>query len=202
MVTEPLSPDSLYVVAPAVAGAIEVAHKGLATCNNLDSFIVCSSKAITGLPPDSSIRVTPVENALKNAGFEAQNILPWAPSSSQAVEPRVSADYAHGGAQSLEESGGESGVYQDATELTPGHTYTVSAWVMGSPGASSMAQLEVYDPDANMTTFSPWVQIFPQWQLLSVPATENRAGRLQVRLLRNNGTGTVYWDDVNVEEVQ
>ena len=198
-ITEPLSPDSLYVVTAFVGGEIAGAHKGPGTCSRLDGFVVCSSRSLPDVPADSSIEAKPVDNALKNAGFEGPDVLPWVPY--QSTVPTMDDHHSHSGIQSLAETGGEGSVYQDITGLTPGKTYAVSAWVMGSPGATSTAQIAVYDPGSVLATFSTAVQLFPGWQLLSVSNHESSSGILRVHLFRNKGTGTIHWDDVRVEQV-
>jgi hypothetical protein len=47
----PLSPDSAYVVTPAIAEQIAKGPTGGDKCHDLDGFILCSPKTDFGLPP-------------------------------------------------------------------------------------------------------------------------------------------------------
>jgi Family of unknown function (DUF6311) len=51
--TQPLSPDSVYVVSPSVASVIAFGPTGPTACHPLDGFIVCSTKMDGGLTFDS-----------------------------------------------------------------------------------------------------------------------------------------------------
>src|SRR5271157_118884 len=48
---QPLSPDSAYVVTPAIAAQIESGPTGEGKCHDLDDFILCSPKTDFGLSP-------------------------------------------------------------------------------------------------------------------------------------------------------
>ena len=50
---KPLSPDSAYVVSPAVAWIIAAGPTGPNACHTLDGFILCSTKTDFGLGPGS-----------------------------------------------------------------------------------------------------------------------------------------------------
>ena len=49
---QPLSPDTAYVVTPALAAVIARGPTGPGKCHVVDSFILCSSKTDFGLPPE------------------------------------------------------------------------------------------------------------------------------------------------------
>jgi len=53
LLQKPLSPDSVYVVTPAIAGMIEAGPSGPNVCHPLDGFILCSSRTDFGLEPAS-----------------------------------------------------------------------------------------------------------------------------------------------------
>jgi hypothetical protein len=53
LMEKPLSPDSAYVVSPAVARIIAAGPTGPSACHTLDGFILCSTKTDLGLGPGS-----------------------------------------------------------------------------------------------------------------------------------------------------
>ena len=53
LMREPLSPDSAYVVSPAIAWIIAAGPTGPTACHTLDGFILCSAKTDFGLGPGS-----------------------------------------------------------------------------------------------------------------------------------------------------
>ncbi len=93
---------------------------------------------------------------------------------------------------------GLGSVYQDVTSLEPGATYTVSAWVSASSGATAPAQLTIYDPSANVASSSPFVTVGQGWQNISQSFTAGREGTARLHLLRGPGSGTIYWDDIHI----
>jgi hypothetical protein len=191
--TAPLSSDSAYVVAPSVAALIGEGPTGLGKCHDLDRFILCSSKTDFGLSP---ALITPELRGVGNAGFEDSDLSPWM--SFQNVAQGITTAQAHTGTHSLAQTAGAGSAYQDATGLEPGMTYVVSGWVAASPGATATAQLATYDPGTDIAAFSPVMQPYPGWQLVSRPVTVGRRGEIRVHLFRNQGSGTIYWDDVHI----
>lgn len=136
-----------------------------------------------------------VLNGFSNADFEKGHLEPWKPY--QGVHASITSENHHGGFYSLAESDGSGSVYQDITGLQPGKTYRITAWVSASPGATAPAQIAVWDPTANVARFSDAVMPNPTWQPIEM-AMSNTAGTLRIHLFRQQGTGTVYWDDVQV----
>jgi hypothetical protein len=67
-------------------------------------------------------------------------------------------------------------------------TYIVSAWVATLPGATATAQLATYDPGIDVAVFSPVVQLFPGWQLVSQLVTVDRTGKIRSTFLATKGT--------------
>jgi hypothetical protein len=193
MTRQPLSPNSAYVVSPAVADLIAQGPTGAGKCHDLDRFILCSSKTDFGLSP---ALITPERRAVGNEGFENSELSPWM--SFQNVVQGITAAQAHTGAHSLAQTAGAGSAYQDATGLEPGVTYVVSAWVAASPGATATAQLATYDPGTDVAVFSPVVQLHSGWQLVSQIFTVGQTGRIRVHLFRNQGYGTIYWDDLRI----
>jgi hypothetical protein len=57
LLEKPLSPDSAYVVSPAVARTIAAGPTGPSACHTLDGFIVCSTKTDFGLGPGPPLEV-------------------------------------------------------------------------------------------------------------------------------------------------
>ena len=131
-----------------------------------------------------------------NGDFESGAIAPWM--SFQDVRANVSSDRAHGGKHSLAETDGAGSLYEDVTGLEPGRRYWISAWASASPGATAKAQIAVFDPVANVATFSDTLSLTPAWQLLKHSVVASSAGTLRIHLFRLGGTGTVYWDDVHI----
>jgi hypothetical protein len=192
---QPLSPDSAYVVTPALAARIAQGPTGPGKCHDLDRFILCSTKTDFGL---SSVLMGPetrLENAIANSSFEDGDLSPWSPV--WEVNARVSAERAHNGSHTLAETGVGS-VYQDVTGLEPGRNYTVSAWLAGSPNATATAQLIAYDPSDNSATSSPLLNTGSSWQNVSRSFTAGREGTVRVHLSRGPGSGTIYWDDIHI----
>jgi len=193
LTTGQLSSDSAYVVAPSVATLIAEGPTGTGKCHDLDRFILCSSKTDFGLSP---ALITPELRAVGNAGFEDSDLSPWM--SFQNVVQGITTAQAHTGTHSLAQTAGDGSAYQDSTGLEPGMTYIVSAWVAASPGATATAQLATYDPGNDVAVFSPIVHLYPGWQLVSRLVTVGRTGNIRVHLFRNQGYGTIYWDDVRI----
>jgi hypothetical protein len=161
----------------------------------LDHFVLCSAKTAFGLSP---VLMTPeqrVENAVANPGFEDGDTAPWSTNGAKAAVGTVTA---HRGKFSLAETGAGT-VYQDINGLEPGATYTLSAWVSGSAGDRTSAQIIVYNPSDNSSASSQTVSSNPRWQLLSRSFTVGREGAIRIHLARGPGDGTVYWDDVHIE---
>ncbi len=133
-----------------------------------------------------------------NGDFESGNLSPWKPY--QQVDASIVRDHKHGGNYGLAESEEPGSVYQDISGLEPGKRYRVVAWVSGSPGATAPAQIAVWDPVANVASYSGAVIPNANWQSLEMGATANASGTLRIHLFRQQGSGTVYWDDVQVYE--
>ncbi len=59
---QPLSPDSVYVVTPAIAAQIAQGPTGEGKCHDLDGFILCSPKTDFGLSPQLKLQGADVAN--------------------------------------------------------------------------------------------------------------------------------------------
>jgi hypothetical protein len=192
---KPLSPDSAYVVTYMLAQQIAQGPTGPGKCHNVDQFILCSPKTDFGLSP----LVDPgelLQNPLADADFEEPTLSAWP--TFQNVTAVVSSARAHSGTHSLAETAGAGSVYQDLFGLTPGQIYQVVAWVAGTPGTTATAQISIYDPGANVATFSIPLTPKENWQMISHSARVSSQGILRVHLFRNPGSGTIFWDDVRV----
>src|SRR5271169_6046193 len=121
-----LSPDSVYVVTPQLAGLIAQGPTGPGKCHDLDRVILCSTKTDFGLSPVLMTPQARLDKAIANPGFEDGGISPWSPV--WEVNAAANTERAHSGTHSLAENGTGS-VYQDVTSLEPGATYIVSAWI-------------------------------------------------------------------------
>ena len=192
---QPLAPDSAYVVTPELADAIAHGPTGPGKCHDLDNFILCSTKTDFGLSPVLMAPEQRVEHAVANAGFEDGDVAPW---STNGVEASVTSAHARTGSYSLAETNGAGTVYQDINGLVPGGTYTLSAWVSIAAGASTTAQLTIYNPSDNSAVSSPAVHGDPAWQRLSKSFVVGREGAVRIHLARGPGADAVYWDDVQI----
>src|SRR5271167_860760 len=192
---EPLSPDSAYVVTPELAGRIGAGPTGPGKCHDIDRVILCSTKTDFGLSPVLMTPEARLESAIANPGFEDGSVSPWSPV--WEVSASVRSTRAHSGTHSLAETGTGS-VYQDLTSLEPGATYTVYAWVSASPDATAPVQIAVYDPTSNVASSSPFLTPGTDWEKVSHSFTAGAEGTVRLHLLRGPGSGTVYWDDIQI----
>lgn len=139
---------------------------------------------------------------LPNGGFETGELAPWVPF--QSVQAVVDTMQVRSGKFSLAESGAKGSVYEDVKGLAAGVTYTVSAWVSASPDATATAQIAVFDAGNNVASFSDAMTPKPAWQLLKYDfkVSANSQGIARIHLFRNDGKGTIFWDDVQIERAQ
>jgi hypothetical protein len=135
-------------------------------------------------------------DGVANGAFEDVTPSPWLPM--RELQGGVTAAQAHSGRQSLAETAGAASAYQDVSGLEPGRRYTVSAWTLASAQATATAQIAVFDPGANVATFSQPIGSSGSWRLLTHSVTVSSQGVLRIHLFRNKGSGTVYWDDVRL----
>jgi hypothetical protein len=192
----PLSPDSAYVVTPALAEVIALGPTGPGKCHDLDGFILCSVKSDFGLSARLKTTSERLHDSLIDPGFEDSNLVEWP--SFLAVKVAVATDRARTGLHSLAQTDGDGSVYQDIKGLEPRKWYLVSAWVSASPGATSTAQIALWDPGTNVSTESPPFHPSTEWQLLTHSMAASSSGTLRLHLFRRGGTGSIYWDDVSV----
>ena len=131
-----------------------------------------------------------------NAGFETGKPAAWAVYG--GVVGGVKTGQAHTGSFSLYETSGVGGFSQNATGLIPGQQYVVRAWVKGTAGTSAKARLLVDDTTGGgANTFTP-VTVTTTWQRLQANFKATATGKVRIKLDRTAGTGTLYWDDVEV----
>ena len=195
---ERLSPDSAYVVTAALAALIAQGPTGPGKCHDLDRVILCSVRTDFGLSSTLMSPAARLQSAIGNSGFEGGEVRPWVPYLN--VKAEVTSAITHSGKYSLAESVSSGSVYEDVNGLHPGSTYTVSAWVLGSPGASATAQVAIYDPGTNSAAFSLPTHVSASWQLVTQSLTIGSLPTIRLHLFRNEGSGTVYWDDVHIYE--
>ncbi len=134
------------------------------------------------------------ENGVANPGLEDGTTSPW---STNGARTAVSTVTAHGGSYSLAMTGAGT-AYQDINGLEPGATYTVSAWVAGTAGTSTSAQLMILND--NVTSSSPVIQTSPAWRQLASSFKVGREGAIRINLARGPSDGTVYWDDIHLSQ--
>jgi len=137
-----------------------------------------------------------------NGGFENGTMDPWTPF--QSVQAALGGNQVHGGKFSLAESAAKGSVYQDAIGLVPEAGYTVSAWVSASPDATATAQIAVFDAGSNVANFSDTIHPATSWQLLKYEFKVSAAshGVARIHLFRNDGAGTIFWDDVRMARTE
>jgi hypothetical protein len=184
------------VVTPALAEVIALGPTGPGKCHDLDGFILCSVKTDLGLSARLKTTSERLHDSLVDPGFEDSNLDDWP--SFLAVRVAVATDRARTGLHSLAQTDGDGSVYQDIKGLEPGKSYLVSAWVSASPGATSTAQIALWDPGTNVLTESPPFHPGTEWQLLTHSMAASSSGTLRLHLFRRGGTGSIYWDDVSV----
>jgi Carbohydrate binding domain len=142
-----------------------------------------------------------VSSGITDGGFELADVSDW--TRYQEVRGEASSARAHSGKQSLEEIKGAGSFYQDVIGLQPGHTYSVTAWVSGSTDGEAAAQIAVYDPTANVATFSPSLRATPEWRLIThsfTLSTAEMARSARIHLFRVDAPGILFWDDVTLYE--
>jgi hypothetical protein len=128
---------------------------------------------------------------LWNGTFEDGSLSPWTTTSGSAAVGST----AHSGnyGLTLGPGTGLSAVSQVVSNLVPGQTYVLSAWLRGSV-AGSTAELAVNGSSglagSQFTTTT-------SWQLVSQAYTAGSNGQVTVYLgqLANSVSNTVYWDD-------
>jgi hypothetical protein len=133
-----------------------------------------------------------------NADFESGSVAPW--QAYEDVHASVTSDQRHAGKYGLAESDNPGSVYQDITGLDPGKRYRIGAWVSASPGATAPAQIAVWDPVTNIIAYSGTITANSTWQPIELATTASASGTLRIHLFREQGSGTVYWDDVHIAE--
>jgi hypothetical protein len=145
---------------------------------------------------EREVRQIPVPNG----DFESGVMGPWV--SYLAVRAGIGTEHVHSGRFSVSEAAAKGSVYIDVQDLEPGLTYTVSAWVYGSPQATATAQIAVYDPAVNIAIWSETIDPKPVWQLLKYTFRKQSRAFTRIHLFRNDGDGTLFWDDVRVAQIE
>ncbi len=196
----PLAVDSAYVVSPIVARMIAEGPTGPGKCHDLDGFILCAANRDLGLSPTLMHPAIPVTGAIRDPGFEDNSLSSWSPY--LAVKSSLATAQARSGSHSLAEGVAAGSVYQDVSGLQPGSTYTVTAWISASAGASASAQLALFAFGAEAPKFSAALTPRPGWQLLSESVKVGQAGSIRIHLFRNQGSGTLYWDDIQLYQMR
>jgi hypothetical protein len=139
-----------------------------------------------------------VDGEVQDGGFEDDDLESWDPF--QDIRAAADTVKMHSGLRSLAEFQGTGSAYQDISGLKPGQPYRITAWVSGSPGATAGARIAAYDPLANAVTFSGVAHPGTQWQPLAHTFTLGKySTTIRIHLFRTEGSGTIYWDDINIE---
>lgn len=167
------------------------------------SFALLGVSLILGLSAGACGRTGDIGAVpVPNGEFENGTMEPWAPY--QAVQAALNSNQVHGGKFSLAESSAKGSVYQDVKGLVPEVAYTISAWVSGSPDATATAQIAVYDAGSSLANFSAVMKPSTGWQLLKYEFKLSAAaqGVARIHLFRNDGSGTIFWDDVRISRTE
>lgn len=133
---------------------------------------------------------------VENGDFEAGTVAPWTAFQDVSASPDTA--HARSGHHCLAEHSGRGSVYQDIAGLRRGRSYVVSAWASASTRGATNAYIAVWNPDTNIATFSTPVTLDGEWKLVRHVFTAGTSGTIRLHLLRDGGSGTVYWDDVDV----
>jgi phosphodiesterase/alkaline phosphatase D-like protein len=152
----------------------------------------------TAASPDASFTTTTVSaNLVVNPGFES-GATGWSLASTASID--ATAANAHSGTRSLKlvATAGWQGTWQNVP-LTPGKTYTFSAWVRST---TSSGYLSIYSEDASYTLLDQGTHLVyagtGAWTYLSgtfVPV----AGTTQALIgVSNSAAGTFWFDDISI----
>jgi hypothetical protein len=130
-----------------------------------------------------------------NGSFETGSASPWLGVGGATIA--ISSSNAYGGVYSLAESGAAGGVYQDITGLTPGQFYRVTARALSIGGGS--AALFVHDTLGSNSVLDGYrVPSSTSFDEFAVNFQADPTGQMRIHLLFSGGTGTVYWDQVQI----
>ncbi len=106
----------------------------------------------------------------------------------------------HSGGNSLAQTGSVTGgSYQDLGGLISGGTYTVSVWVRADSGTTAQMMLWLHDTAGNDTVQSSLFTPGTAWQRVSLTFTADSTNALRIHLYYGAGSGTIYYDDVQVQ---
>ena len=192
LATQPLSPDSAYVVTPELAEMIARGPTGPGKCHDLDNFILCSTKTDFGLSP---VLMTPEQRSNTPLPIRASKTATSLPGRTMASRRRDIRARARRHIQPGRNGAGT--VYQDINGLEPGGTYTLSAWVSCSPPCDNPAHH--LQPHRQHRRFV--CRPFPASRLgrqVSLSFFVGGEGAVRIYLARGPGAGTVYWDDIHI----
>jgi parallel beta-helix repeat protein len=110
----------------------------------------------------------------------------------------VTSTIAFEGNQSVVETG--SGIYRDISGFTPGQAYHVFARARSSAGATVQALLWIHDSTGAHTALSPVrTPSSTQWEVFETTFVATSTGIMRLHILNNGGSGSLYWDDVEIE---
>jgi RHS repeat-associated protein len=105
----------------------------------------------------------------------------------------------HSGGYSLAQSGATSGgSYEDVAGLIAGQSYQISAWVRSDAGTTAQMGLLLHDTTgANSSNTTP-ITPGQSWQQVTLNYVANSTGQIRIHLQYMPGSGTIYYDDVQV----
>jgi hypothetical protein len=128
-------------------------------------------------------------------GFEGSGLGGWTPFGAGGS---VSAVAAIEGAHSVQDSG-SGGVFQDIVGLVPGQLYHVIGRAHSSSGATTQTMLWIHDTTGgrigNSAAKTP---SSIGWDAFETNFVAGANGAMRVHLLNLSGSGSIYWDDLEV----
>lgn len=108
----------------------------------------------------------------------------------------------HSGRLGLSQPASGGFTWRDVGGLTPGALYSVSVWMSSDPGGTTArGYLALNDSQNPNSYFSGRYNPGQNWTKISgvFKATDSRT--IRIHLCRDDGTGSLYWDDVELDTV-
>ncbi len=138
-----------------------------------------------------------VVQGLAAPGFESGTLASWTPYGD--VQASVDHESAHSGHFGLNEKSGNGSVWQDVSGLQAGSTYTISAWLVASD-AETVGRIAIFNPATGKASFSDEFRPGKTWKQIHYSVHLDKGDTLKIHLWRQPGTGSVYWDDVQLSK--
>ena len=131
------------------------------------------------------------------SGFENGTIAPW--SVTGATTQSITTSQSYSGTSSLQQSGTTGGVYIDVPNAVSGQLYRVTARGRSAQASATRGLLYVHDgTGAHTVTDGYRTPSSATWDEFGVNFTATATGDIRVHLLTDGGSGTLFWDEVNI----